>query len=85
MVKRREFDNPDEGAPPCASAPDLWFPEPGDRGGDRRLALKICGRCRFQRACNAAAADGDERHGIWGGRTRSDREQERKRKRREGR
>ncbi|MGW0681866.1 WhiB family transcriptional regulator [Streptomyces sp. NPDC002754] len=71
MVQRRVYDDPDEPAPPCSAHPDLWFPDPGRRESDHRLALTVCGRCRYRRECRQAGEDGDERHGIWGGQNRT--------------
>jgi WhiB family redox-sensing transcriptional regulator len=51
----------------CAQVdPDLWFPEKGESSRPARL---ICGRCPVRTQCDAAAAAGGERYGIWGGRS----------------
>ena len=49
----------------CRDAdPETFFPHDGDNGRDAR---RICRRCPVPRQCLDAAMRGDERHGVWGG------------------
>lgn len=50
-------------APACAAEPDLWH------DGDSRQAIKVCRRCPARAECLAFAIAGDERWGVWGGRS----------------
>jgi WhiB family redox-sensing transcriptional regulator len=49
----------------CAQTdPEAFFPE---KGGTTREAKQICLGCEVKAECLAAALDGDERFGVWGG------------------
>lgn len=51
----------------CAqSAPDVWFPEHGDKE-TARLARRICDTCPVKPACAEYAVRTHQRHGIWAG------------------
>jgi hypothetical protein len=70
---------PDDPPPPCSADPDLWFPAPGTgRSSQRRLALRICDACPVNRKCRQAGTSGDE-YGIWGGESRTQRTDRRRR------
>ena len=61
----------------CAQTdPELWFPE---KGKHHPQALQICFRCPVRAQC-AEAGQGEE-YGIWGGLTRDNRRQKRRRER----
>jgi len=63
----------------CAETdPESFFP---DKGGSTRDAKAVCRGCEVRRKCLAYAMDHDERFGIWGGTSES----ERRRMRRQGR
>ena len=68
-------------APLCAQVDgDLWFP---DKGGDSRsigVAKKICHQCIHRLEC-AEWGVNNERFGIWGGLTESDRKVIRRKRR----
>ncbi|TDC28486.1 WhiB family transcriptional regulator, partial [Micromonospora sp. 15K316] len=52
--------------------PDIMFPAPRDRTGTA-IAKAICRDCPVKRRCQDWADDADERHGIWGGLTPTER------------
>lgn len=55
------------------SDPDAWYPDSGDPSSRAR---KICwNRCPVQLLCLAYAIETNERHGIWGGLSREQRDQ----------
>jgi WhiB family transcriptional regulator, redox-sensing transcriptional regulator len=63
--------------------PDLFFPEPGQRGKVAR-AKRICARCPVQAPCLADALTTRDGYGIRAGTTAREREQLRARARRRG-
>lgn len=55
----------------CAETdPETFFPEKGDNA---TAAKAICIRCDVREQCLAEALERDERFGIWGGLSRSER------------
>ncbi|MFF0551062.1 WhiB family transcriptional regulator [Streptomyces sp. NPDC004311] len=56
-----------------ADADELFFHSPRDREAIRE-ALEICGMCPVRWDCFNYALDNEEKEGIWGGLTESDRE-----------
>jgi WhiB family redox-sensing transcriptional regulator len=55
----------------CAQTdPEVFFPE---KGGTTKEAKRICARCEVRDACLAYAVEGDERFGVWGGLSESER------------
>ncbi|MFR9807090.1 WhiB family transcriptional regulator [Pseudonocardia sp. RS010] len=56
--------------------PDLWFPD-GGPGRPRRdahsAAVDVCRGCTVRARCLDYALARDDRHGVWGGRTPSQR------------
>lgn len=57
---------------PCQADPDLWYVEESFTTEVRR-AKAGCGACPGRAACLRLALARDERHGIWGGLTASER------------
>lgn len=56
----------------CTGAdPELFFPEPGD---DAREARSLCRVCPVRTDCLAHALATNQRFGIWGGRSASQRQ-----------
>lgn len=55
--------------------PDAWFSKRDDRPGREaaEYALGFCRRCPVQAECLEVALTRDERWGIWGGRTNTQR------------
>lgn len=56
----------------CLEAdPELFFHPDNERGADRRkreaAAKAVCGSCPVANECRAAADEGGERYGVWGG------------------
>ena len=66
------FDIPDLGGRPlCAETdPEAFFPE---KGGSTREAKKLCGRCELTAKCLTWAMTNDEKFGVWGGLSESER------------
>lgn len=65
------LDVPDLAGGNCAEAdPEEWFPE---KGGSSADAIRICHRCPILDECLAYALASDERFGIWGGTTPTER------------
>jgi len=63
-------------SPACAEIgdPDYFFPETKQQEADRLPNLrKICGACIERRECLAYAIKEEIQHGIWGGKTPSER------------
>jgi WhiB family transcriptional regulator, redox-sensing transcriptional regulator len=55
----------------CSQAdPEAFFPE---KGGSTREAKAVCRRCEVQAECLAYALEHDERFGIWGGTSETER------------
>ena len=55
----------------CAQIdPEAFFP---DKGGSVRAAKRICSQCPVQTECLSFALTNNERFGIWGGVTESER------------
>lgn len=55
----------------CAQTdPEAFFP---DRGGSPRAAKRVCQQCEVRTECLTAALVRDERHGVWGGLTETER------------
>lgn len=52
--------------------PEAFFPE---KGGSTREAKKVCMACDVRERCLAWALANDERFGIWGGLSRSERQE----------
>jgi hypothetical protein len=53
---------------PCKNAPDLFFPDNGERVfSDSQLARDACNRCPLQDACATYAVLANEKDGLWGG------------------
>lgn len=44
--------------------PEAFFPE---KGGDVRMAKKVCEMCEVKEKCLDYALENDERFGVWGG------------------
>jgi WhiB family redox-sensing transcriptional regulator len=63
------------GETPCMSAPDLFFPPDEETLGNSRVvyAKQLCGLCPLRLQCLEYAIDNNEKHGIWGGLTRYER------------
>lgn len=63
---------------PCRTAPHLFFQADRERGEhvqDRiALAKAICRTCTLQQPCLREAIANNERHGIWGGHTTTERD-----------
>lgn len=61
----------------CAEVdPDLFFPE---KGGSVREAKRVCARCPVRVECLEEALANDERFGVWGGLSETDRRRLRRR------
>jgi WhiB family transcriptional regulator, redox-sensing transcriptional regulator len=64
--------------------PDLFYPPKGERGGHPALrelvAKRICSACPVHDECAAYALATDERYGVGGGLTASERERRRRRR-----
>lgn len=57
----------------CAQIdPDYWFPE---KGAAVPAAKRVCARCPVQQECLETAMENDERFGVWGGLSESERRQ----------
>ncbi|NKR24304.1 hypothetical protein GS467_09545 [Rhodococcus hoagii] len=60
-----------------ASATDMFFPQRTRTWGERirleQAAKKICERCPVLVECRTYALEHEERHGVWGGLTESER------------
>lgn len=55
----------------CAQAdPEAFFPE---KGGSSRMAKRVCIACEVRADCLEYALSNDERFGIWGGLTETER------------
>lgn len=55
----------------CAQVePDLWFPHAGENTNDPK---QVCAGCPVRVKCLQHALDNDERWGVWGGLTASER------------
>ena len=55
----------------CAQTdPEGFYPEAGQGS---RTAKRVCDQCEVRPKCLAWALEHDERHGVWGGKTRSER------------
>jgi WhiB family redox-sensing transcriptional regulator len=52
--------------------PNLFFPE---QGGRTTKAKQICGSCVVRDECRQYAIENDEQYGVWGGLSKSEREQ----------
>lgn len=50
--------------------PDTWFPE---KGGTTKPAKRICVRCEVQTECREYALGANERFGVFGGLSESER------------
>ena len=50
--------------------PEAFFPE---KGGSTAPAKRICGRCDVKAECLEYALDNNERFGVWGGLSESER------------
>jgi len=62
----------------CAEVdPDLWFPEVGQ---SNKEAKDICRDCEVRDACLQWSLNADERYGVWGGVSATERSRLRKRK-----
>lgn len=62
----------------CAQTdPEAFFPE---KGGSTREAKATCRRCDVTHDCLVYALESDQRHGIWGGTSESDRRKLKKRR-----
>lgn len=60
-------------APLCAQVGgDHWFPEPGGHNTGVLKAIRICHQCNHRLEC-AEWGINNERHGIWGGLTETNR------------
>lgn len=60
--------------PACAEiGGDFWFPEKADTSSEMFLAKSICGSCTHKTECLEWAID-NERFGIWGGTTETQRQ-----------
>lgn len=60
----------------CAQTdPESWFPE---KGGSTREAKGMCRRCDVTDKCLAYALEHDERFGVWGGKSETERKQMRR-------
>lgn len=56
---------------PCSTTdPEVFFPEPGESAAS---AKSICGECDVRERCLLYALEQDEKFGIWGGLTASER------------
>lgn len=61
----------------CAETdPELFFPE---KGGSAREAKAVCDRCTVRAACAEWAVETNQRYGVWGGLTLTERRQVRSR------
>ncbi len=61
----------------CAQVdPEAFFPEPG---GSTSEAKRVCARCEVKGECLEYALANDERFGIWGGLSESERRKIRRR------
>ncbi len=49
---------------------NMFFP---DRGSSGKKALKVCKKCPVQFECLEWALETEQRHGIWGGKTATER------------
>lgn len=71
--------------------PQLWFPVLEDHGRQRETqkvyceALRICHTCAVQQACLEYALEARESFGMWGGKTRPERETILRQRRRDAR
>ena len=60
----------------CAQTdPEIFFPE---KGSSSRSAKRVCMACSVRLACLEHALAVGERHGIWGGLSERERQQERR-------
>jgi len=59
----------------CAKAgdPNSWFPPPGQVSAESQAAVEVCRTCPVRLPCLEFAIDNNERHGIWGGLTKTER------------
>ncbi|MNR09018.1 Transcriptional regulator WhiB [compost metagenome] len=64
-----------DGASCNQADPEAFFPE---KGVSSEYAKKVCGRCDVRSRCLEYALANDERHGIWGGLSESERRKLRK-------
>lgn len=55
----------------CTGHPDLFFPEgkSNDVIAGEKQAVQVCSTCPVQADCLAYAIANDERYGVWGGKT----------------
>mgnify|MGYP002720976353 FL=1 len=61
----------------CAQTdPEAFFPE---KGGSTREAKRICESCEVRDECLSYALENDERFGIWGGMSETERRRLRRR------
>lgn len=64
----------------CEQYPDAWFPDLGSNASNEtRWAKQMCKECPIQRECLEYALIADEKYGIWGGLTATERDQLRNR------
>lgn len=75
---RLELDNAikEVGAVGCMDAPDAFFADYDDPNSryKMRLAKSICGACPIKNICLEYALVSSEKHGVWGGMNRLERE-----------
>lgn len=70
-------DDPWQAEALCAQTdPDEFFPE---RGSSARPAKSVCAQCPVRQECLEYALEHDERFGIWGGMSESERRRIRQR------
>lgn len=65
------------GGVPCEKSPGYFFPEdiphPEERARATAKAKAICSKCPIIEECFTYALETDQRHGIWGGTSPSER------------
>jgi len=85
-MDRRHFDTAyvnflrkihEAGRVPCEGRDNLFFPEdlpnPDHRKLVTKIAKRLCQECPIQKACFTYAIESNQRHGIWGGTSPSER------------
>lgn len=86
MLDRRHFDTAyvnflrkihEAGRVPCEGRENLFFPDdlpnPDARKVATKIAKRLCKECPIMKDCFTYAIESNQRHGIWGGTSPSER------------
>ena len=66
---------------PCNNTdPEIWFGDPNNSYDHTALAKRLCKACPARKACAEYAIVANEQYGIWGGTSRNERVQIRKKR-----